>query len=228
MVGGYAGRYLDVDLAKESTTTFATDMRVAATLVGGLNYAIYLLWQRTRMGTEPLSPDNVLIFNTGPITGLVGTERGVVAFKSPLTGLIGHTEVGGHWCSQLKFAGYDGIVFTGKADRPVYLYVKDDEAEIRDATHVWGKTTSQTEQAIVREIGDPFVRVLCIGPAGENLCREACIIHTAWHAAARTGGGCVMGSKNLKAVAIRGTKGFPGMDDPERCFELMDGAIANA
>jgi len=228
MVGGYAGRYLEVDLTQGSATTVPTDMAVAKSLIGGLNYAVHLLWQRTRPGIDPLSPENLLVFATGPITGLPGTERGSVVYKSPLTGLIGHAEVGGHWCSELKFAGYDGIVVKGKAEEPAYLYIKDDAVEVRSAAHLWGKTTSQTEQAVVKDAGDPFARVLCIGPAGENLSREACVVHTSWHAAARTGSGCVMGSKKLKAVAIRGTKGFPRMEDPDKCFELIDGVIANA
>jgi aldehyde:ferredoxin oxidoreductase len=222
MVNGYAGKYLDVNLTDGSVKTLPVDMDLARRMVGGLTYGLYLLWKGTKPGMDPLSSENLLIFSTGPISGLVGTSRGTVVFKSPLTGLIGHAESGGHWSSELKFAGYDGIVLSGKAERPVYLYVKDDHVEIRDANNVWGKPTSQTDQDIIKELNDPFVQVVSIGPAGEHLCGEACIIHSGFHAFARTGGGCVMGSKNLKAVAIRGTKGYPSVADPEKCHELLD------
>lgn len=126
MVNGYAGKYLDVNLTDNSIRTFPVEMDLAKKFVGGLIYGLYLLWHRTDPSIEPKSPANLLIFGTGPISGLVGTSRGTVIFKSPLTGLIGHSECGGHWTSELKFAGYDGIMFSGKAEEPVYLYVKDD------------------------------------------------------------------------------------------------------
>jgi aldehyde:ferredoxin oxidoreductase len=221
MVNGYAGKYLNVNLTENAISTFPVDMDLAKKLVGGLIYGLHLLWHKTERGIDPKSPTNLLIFGTGPISGLVGTSRGTVVFKSPLTGLIGHSECGGHWTPELKFAGYDGIMFTGKAERPVYLYVNNDDVELRSAESLWGKTTSQTEHAIMKELNDPFVKVLSIGPAGEHLCGEACIVHTGFRAFARTGGGCVMGSKNLKAVAIRGTKGFPSVADQEKCMELL-------
>ncbi len=221
MVNGYAGKYLDVNLTANSVKTFRVDMDLAKKMVGGLTYGLYLLWKTTRPGIDATSPENLLIFSTGPISGLVGTSRGTVVFKSPLTELIGHSESGGHWSSELKFAGYDGILLSGKAEKPIYLYVGDDHVEIKDAKNLWGKPTSQTEQDIIEELNDPFAQVVSIGPAGEHLCGEACIIHTGFHAFARTGGGCVMGSKNLKAIAIRGTKGFPSVADPEKCHELL-------
>lgn len=228
MVNGYAGKYLDVNLTDGSVKSFPVDMDVAKKMAGGLTYGLYLLWNRTKPGTDPMSAENVLFFNTGPISGLVGTSRGTVIFKSPLTELMGHSECGGHWTSELKMAGYDGIVITGKAEEPSYLYVKDGNVEIKKAKNIWGMTTTQTDQAVAEELNDPFVRVLSIGPAGEHLCREACIIHTGWHAFARTGGGCVMGSKNLKAVALRGTNDFPAVADPEKCYDLMDKTVANS
>jgi len=227
MVKGYAGKYLDVNLTDNTIKTFPVDMDLAKEMVGGLTYGLYMLWKRTKPGLNPLSPENLLFFNTGPISGLVGTSRGTVVFKSPLTELMGHAESGGHWIPELKFAGYDGIIITGKAEEPAYLYVKDDQVDVKSAKQLWGMTTSQTEQALVEELKDPFVQVISIGPAGEHLCGEACIIHTGWHAFARTGGGCVMGSKNLKAIALRGTKGFPGVADPDKCYELLDKTITN-
>jgi len=228
MVNGYAGKYLDVNLTDDSVKTLPVDMDLAKKMVGGLTYGLYLLWKRTKPGMDPRSPENLLIFSTGPISGLVGTSRGTVVFKSPLTELMGHAESGGHWTPELKFAGYDGIVVSGKAEKPVYLYVKDDYVDVKDAKDIWGKPTSQTEQAVIKELNDPFLQVVSIGPAGEHLCGEACIIHTGFHAFARTGGGCVMGSKNLKAIAIRGSKGFPSFADPERCHELLSSTATYA
>jgi len=228
MANGYAGKYLDVNLTDSSVKTFPVDKEIAKKMVGGLTYGLYLLWNRTKPGTNPMNPENMLFFNTGPISGLAGTSRGTVIFKSPLTELMGHSECGGHWTSELKMAGYDGILLTGKAEEPSYLNIKDDQVEIRNAKKIWGMTTTQTDQAITEDLNDPFVRVLSIGPAGEHLCHEAAIIHTGWHAFARTGGGCVMGSKNLKAVALRGTQGFPSVADPEKCYELLDKTISHA
>lgn len=228
MGNGYAGKYLSVNLTDQSITAFPVDTSLAKKMVGGLIYGLYLLWKKTASGIDPKSPENLLIFNTGPISGLVGTSRGTVVFKSPLTGLLGHAECGGHWTSELKFAGYDGILFSGKAEKPVYLFVKDDQVELKTAKNIWGKPTSQTEQSIIKELDDPFVQVLSIGPAGENLCGEACIIHSGFHAFARTGGGCVMGSKNLKAVALRGTNGFPSVADQEQCYELLHNTVIYA
>lgn len=225
MTKGYAGMILDVNLTDDSVKTLPVDMELAKQMVGGLTYGLYLLWKRTRPGTDPLGPENILFFGTGPISGLVGTSRGTVVFKSPMTALMGHAESGGHWVPELKFAGYDGIIVSGKAEKPVYLSVKDDAVDIRDAENIWGKSTSVTEQEIAEELQDPFVQTCCIGPAGEHLARQACIIHEGWHAFARTGGGAVMGSKNLKAVAIRGTKGFPSVSDQDGCFRLLDGTV---
>ncbi len=221
VANGYAGKYLDINLTDNSIKTVPIDMDLAKKMVGGLTYSLYLLWHRTKPRINPLGPENPLIFSTGPISGLVGAARGTVVFKSPITELIGHSECGGHWIAELKFAGYDGIIFTAKAENPVYLYVKDDHVEIRNAKNLWGKTTSQTEQAIMEELNDPYVQVISIGPAGEHLCGEASIIHSSFHAFARAGGGCIMGSKNLKAIAIRGTKGFPSVADSEKCNELL-------
>ncbi len=226
MVNGYAGKYLDVNLTDNSIKTFPVDMDIAKKMVGGVTYGLYLLWNRTKPGINPISPENILFFNTGPISGL--SARGTVVFKSPLTELIGHSECGGNWTSELKFAGYDGIVFSGKAEKPVYLEVKDDHVDIKDASNLWGKPTSQTEQAIMKELNDPFVQVISIGPAGEHLCGEAAIIQSSFHAFARTGGGCVMGSKNLKAIALRGTKGFPSVAEPEKCYELFHNTVTYA
>jgi aldehyde:ferredoxin oxidoreductase len=176
MIGGYAGKYLEVDLTKGSTKAIPLDEEAAKTFIGGQGYANWLLWKMTKPGIDPLGPDNLLIVSTGPITGLAGgTDRGDVTFKSPLTGLWGNSQFGGFWCSELKYAGYDGVILRGIADEPVYVWVKNDEVEILDAEGIWGKGIAKTDQTIREEREDPFVKVLCIGPAGENLCGEASV-----------------------------------------------------
>ena len=160
------------------------------------------------MGIDPLSAENKLIFATGSLTGFAipGTGRNSVGAKSPLTGGFGEAEVGGHWGAELKHAGFDAIIIGGKAKKPVYLWIQDGVVEIKDANHLWGKVTGEAEAIIKKELGDQFVRVAQIGPGGENLVRYACIINDLRNAAGRTGMGAVMGSKNLKAIAVRGHK----------------------
>lgn len=223
MIGGYAGKYLEVNLTESSTRTIPLDEAAAKAFIGGQGYANWLLWKMTKPGVEPLGPDNLLIVSTGPITGLAGgTDRGDVTFKSPLTGLWGNSQFGGFWCSELKYAGYDGIILRGAAEKPVYVRVKDDEVEILDAGGIWGKGVAKTDQTIIEELGDPFVKVLCIGPTGENLCGEASVVQNSQHYAARTGGGAVMGSKKVKAIAVRGTKGMPDLADTDTCFKISE------
>jgi aldehyde:ferredoxin oxidoreductase len=142
-----------------------------------------------------------------------------VSAKSPLTGFLGDSNAGGFWASELKFAGYDNIVLFGRAQKPVYLWIEDDHVEMRDATHLWGNTTSETDRILKEQHGDPRLQVACIGPAGEKLVRFACIVNNLVRTAARTGMGAVMGSKNLKAIAVRGTKGVK-VKDPEKFLSL--------
>ena len=223
MLGGYAGKYLEVNFSNDSINKIPIDDWAARTFIGGQGYANWLLWKMTKPKIDPLCEENVLIISTGPITGLAGgTDRGDVTFKSPLTNLRGNTQFGGFWCSELKYAGYDGVILRGEAERPVYLNIKDDEFEIMDAQNVWGRGIANTEQMIKEELKDPFVKVLCIGPAGENLCGEASIVQNAQHFAARTGGGAVMGSKKVKAIAVRGTQGMPSLYDPDECFRISE------
>jgi aldehyde:ferredoxin oxidoreductase len=158
---------------------------------------------------DPLGPENVIIFATGPLTGTNAptATRYMVVTKGPLTGAITTSNSGGHFGPQLKYAGYDMVVLEGCADRPVYLFIHDDHIEIRDAAGIWGKTVSETEDGIREEVGLPDARVTCIGPAGENKVRFAAIMNDKHRAAGRSGVGAVMGSKNLKAIAVRGTGG---------------------
>jgi aldehyde:ferredoxin oxidoreductase len=158
--------------------------------------------------TDPLSPDNMIVFSVGPATGaaMSGASRHSVTTKSPLTNTIAGSEAGGYWGPELKFSGFDAIVIQGKASRPVYLWIHDGEVEIRPADNLWGKLTKESQNNIRKELGDEKIRVACIGPGGENLVRYANITNELAHFNGRNGMGAVMGSKNLKAIAVRGTK----------------------
>jgi len=180
------------------------------------------------MTIDPLGPENKLIFALGPVTGvpLPGSGRNCIGAKSPLTGGYAKSEVGGFWGAELKHAGYDAIIVDGKAEKPVYLWIQDGEASLRDASHLWGKNTKETQEAIRDELGDNLIRVASIGPGGENLVRFACIMNDLKDAAGRGGMGAVMGSKNLKAIAIRGHKRLK-VADPERLKELRQWFLDN-
>ena len=206
-MGGYVGKMLEVDLTKGEVVVVDLDWDVAMKFVGGRGYATKLLFDMLRPGIDPLSEGNVLIFMTGPLTGTRAPASGrfVVSSKSPLTNTIFDSHCGGSWGPELKRAGFDGIIIKGKSPRPVYLFVNDGRAEIRDASEMWGLDTDATVDAIKRDTGLDGVKVCCIGPAGENLVKFACIICEKHRAAGRGGLGAVMGSKNLKAVAVKGT-----------------------
>lgn len=221
MSKGYAGRLLEVDLTNGSIRRVGLSSDLIESYIGGRGFASKLLWDGMTKGTKPLAAGNLLMFLTGPITGIQMGGHVCVSFKQPETATIGHAMVGGHWGPELKFAGYDGVVFEGRSDSPVYLYVNDDDVEIRSAGHLWGLGTQQTDMRIREELGDPFVQILCCGPAGENLVSTTGIAYPGGHGASRGGGGAVMGSKMLKAVAVRGTKGM-NLERPAECLELVD------
>lgn len=224
MVGGYARKTLEVDLTKGHVTKTPLDLELARKFIGGRGLMNKLLWDMLEPGTRALSPENLLMIFTGPITSLLAGNQTVLRFKSPLTAtttgsnLMGHAVTGGQFAPELKFAGYDGIIISGKAEEPVYLFINDDDVEIRDARHLWGRTVIETEVKIKEET-DPFTRVLSIGPAGENLVRYASVEQEYFRAAARCGSGTVMGSKNLKAVAARGTQGIT-LENPKECLMI--------
>lgn len=181
-----------------------------------------------QQGIDPLGPDNKLIFASGPVTGvqLPGSGRNCIGAKSPLTGGIAKSEVGGFWGVELKRAGYDAIIIEGKAEKPVYLWIHDGEVEIRNGAPLLGKSTKETQQTVRAEIGDKLTRVAGIGPAGENLLRYSYIMDGLYDAAGRGGLGAVMGSKNLKAICVRGHKKVH-ISKPERVKELRDWMLAN-
>jgi aldehyde:ferredoxin oxidoreductase len=226
MVGGYTGKILDVNLTAGTVKKTPLNPGDAKLFLGARGIMTKLLWNRMKPRTTAFSPDNMIMFFTGPLTGLLSGNRTIVRFKSPLTAtttglnLMGHSSSGGNWAPELKYAGFDGIVVEGKAEEPVYIYVKDGEAEIKSAKHLWGRSVFETEVRLKEEI-DPFVRVLQIGPAGENLVRYASIHQEYFYTNARCGGGAVMGSKKLKAIAVRGTLDIP-VDDIATLIPLED------
>lgn len=212
--GGYHGKMLRVDLTTQAISNEEIDESFCRRYLGGTGFIAYYLLNEVNPGVDPLGPENKLIFALGPLTGLSlgGCARHAVGAKSPLTGGIAKSEVGEFWGAQLKRAGFDGIVIEGKAKRPVYLWIHNGEAEIRDAGHLWGMETKETQETIRSELGDKKVRVAMIGPGGENRVRFACLMHGLFDAAGRGGTGAVMGSKNLKAVAVRGDT-MPAVND---------------
>ncbi|MEW6522750.1 MAG: aldehyde ferredoxin oxidoreductase family protein [Bacillota bacterium] len=218
---GYAGRYLRVDLTTGHIKTVELDPVLARTYLGGNGFGTRLLWDEVGPEVDPLSPGNLLVLATGPLSGTTwpGSGRLEVIAKSPLSGAYGDSNSGGFFGPELKYAGFDMVVFQGRSPRPVYLYIEDGHAELRDASTLWGKGTYETEALIRQELGDPDIKTCTIGPAGENLVRFACINVSYMRSAGRAGMGAVMGSKLLKAVAVRGFGGVT-LADPGRFWEL--------
>jgi aldehyde:ferredoxin oxidoreductase len=226
IVPGYNGNILRVNLSDNKVVSEELDEKICRQYLGGAGFVAYYLWKELKPGTDALGPENKLIFALGPLSGqaIAGASRNCVGAKSPLTGGIGKSEVGGFWMADLKRAGYDAIIVEGKAAQPVYLWVHDGETEIRNAAHLWGKETNETEAAIRAELGDDHVQVAMIGPAGENLVRYACIMEGCHDAAGRGGLGAVMGSKNLKAIAVRGHN-LPPVANPDKIKEIRQALI---
>ena len=220
---GYMGAILDVDLTTGSHSVRELTQEMADRWLGGTGLGAHLLWQEGTYNADPLGPDNVMVWAPGPFAGTAVplSNRFGVCARSPLTGVWGEAECGGHWANDLKKAGFDALVLRGRADRPVYLWIHDGEVELRDAAHLWGKDTFETHDTIREEVGSAGRRgqeagVACIGPAGEQLVRFAAIMVDGkdGRAIGRSGLGAVMGAKNLKAVAVRGTGTFPIADEP--------------
>jgi aldehyde:ferredoxin oxidoreductase len=204
----YAGRILRVDLSTGKVETEPLKEELAKQYIGGIGLGIRLLMDNSKQGTDPFSPDNPLIFVTGPLSGTMGPTAGngyAVVSKSPATGGIAESKAHGFFGPELKRAGYDAVIFTGKSEKLVYAWIDDDSVHLLDAQHLKGKSPYETDVAIREELGDHYIRVSAIGEAGEKLARLASIINDEFRAIGRTGMGAVMGSKNLKAVAVRGT-----------------------
>jgi aldehyde:ferredoxin oxidoreductase len=218
---GYHDRILRVNLTTGHIAEEHPGETFYRQFLGGTGTIAYYLYKELPPGINPLGPENKLIFAAGPLAGtpFIGSGRSSVGAKSPLTGTIGHAEAGGFFGAEMRRAGYDAIIIEGKAERPVYLAIKDEQVEIRDASHLWGKLTADVETAIKEEMGDKLVRVAQIGVAGENLVKYACITNDLTHFYGRSGIGAVMGSKNLRAVAVRG-KRLPEVADRPALMEL--------
>lgn len=228
---GWIGTILRVDLSSGKMVTEPLSEELTRNYLGGRGINVRMLYDEVKPGTGGLDPENVLIFGTGPLSGTaVAAGRLNITAMSPLTNILGDSNAGSHFSPELKYAGYDHIVFTGRADKPVYLWIEDGEVELRDARHLWGLMTDLTERTIREELGDPGIQVTCIGPAGENLVRLAGIVVGEDGVCGRCGLGAVMGSKNLKAVAVRGTKGVK-VHDPEHLraylLDLMQAMMRN-
>ncbi len=228
---GYAGKILRVNLTTSEISTFDVTDEMAENYIGGAGFVSYFLYRELDKNVEPLGPDNKLFFCVGPFTGTLWPQgsRYVVAAKSPLSGAWGEAHSGGHWGPELKFAGYDGIIVEGKAARPVYIKIINDNVSIENAAHLWGKNVKETHEILKKDI-EKKVRVACIGQAGENLVRVACIMNDLDRAAARSGLGAVMGSKNLKAIAVRGTGAIDVADNDnylDIMFELREKMLAD-
>jgi len=220
---GYAGRILRIDLSTGKTKVSPLSVEYAKKYIGGIGLGMRLLIENSNPGVDPLSPENPLILTTGPFSGTMAPTGGnghAFVSKSPLTNGLGEAKSHGFFGSELKRAGYDAVIFENKAEKPVYAWIDDDSIQIMDAKHLWGKSPKETEDTIREDLGDYYIRVASIGLAGEKLARVACIMNDTTRAAGRTGMGAVMGSKNLKAIAVRGTKDVP-VAKPDEFLEFV-------
>jgi aldehyde:ferredoxin oxidoreductase len=208
MPKGYNGKILHVNLTERKCWIEEPEIDFYRMYFGGSALGTYYCLKEIPKGTDPLGPENVLVFSTSIVTGapVPFFSRVCVNAKSPITGGIGDSQGGGWFPAELKHAGFDAVVVKGKADRPVYIYIKNGEVEIRDADHLWGKDFGQMEDAIREELSEKTARVIGIGKGGENLVKYACIVNERRHSNGRTGMGAVMGSKNLKAIVAKGDK----------------------
>src|SRR6516162_5363359 len=215
----WAGKILRVDLSKGTCTSEPLNMAWVAQFLGQRGLATKYFVEEVDAKVDPLSPANKIIWATGPLTGTMASTGGrySVITKGALTGAIACSNSGGYWGAELKMAGWDMIILEGRSSTPVYLRIENEKAELIDASEIWGKTVWQTEELLKKKHQDPLIRVSSIGRAGETGCLYAAIINDLHRAAGRSGVGTVMGSKNLKAIAVRGTKGVGNIRD-EKAF----------
>jgi aldehyde:ferredoxin oxidoreductase len=204
---GWKGELLRVNLTDGTIRKEGLNTEDARNYLGGRGLGTKIMMDEVDPKVDPFSPENKLIFMTGPLTGTFASSAGryEVIAKAPLTGTIGASNSGGHFGPELKYAGYDGIIFEGESDKPVYLYINDDDVQLRSAEHLWGKTVFDTTDELLKETQED-ARVACIGPGGELKVLFATVMNDKHRAAGRSGLGAVMGSKKLKAVVVRGTK----------------------
>lgn len=227
-MNGYAGKILHVNLTDQTITIEQPSEAFYRTYIGGSLMGAYYILKGTQPGVEALSPENVLTLMISAPTGspISGNSRMCANARSPLTDGIGDAQCGGFFPAEMKFAGFDGIVVTGRAGSPVYLWLHDGQAELRDAGHLWGKTTTQVDAILKEELQDAKIEVAQCGPSGEKLSRLACIINMGNRANGRTGMGAVMGSKNLKAVVVRGSSKRIGLADGKKINEIARAGAA--
>ncbi len=215
---GYRGKILKIDLSSKDISEMPLDEKMTREFIGGAGLACRILYDLIDKETDALGPDNPLLFLTGPFSGTMvptGSKLSVCS-KSPYTGIWGYSTVGGHLGADIKFAGYDGIMVTGKSDTPVYILVEDSKVTIKDAAHIWGKDTEEVWDILKEETGHKNAGIARIGIAGENLVKYANIIVDNFRAAGRTGMGAIMGSKKLKALVIKGTDRKVPVKDAEK------------
>ena len=219
----WAGKILRVDLTAGTVKNEPLNMEWAQAYLGSRGLGTKYFVEEVDAKVDPLSPENKIIWATGPLTGTMASTGGryTVITKGPLTGTIACGNSGGYWGAELKFAGWDMVIFEGKSPKPVYLYINDDVAELRDAAHLWGKSVWETEETLKKTLQDPLTRISGIGKAGENLVLFAAVVNDLHRAAGRSGVGAVMGSKNLKAIAVRGTIGVGNIKDPKAFMKVV-------
>jgi aldehyde:ferredoxin oxidoreductase len=218
----WAGKILRVNLSAGTCKSEPLNMTWAKQYLGSRGLATKYICEEVDPKVDPLSVDNKIIWATGPLTGTMASTGGryTVVTKGPLTGAIACSNSGGYWGAELKMAGWDMVIFEGKSAKPVYLFIEDDHAELKDAAHLWGTSVWNTEEVIKKQHQDPLIRVSSIGLAGENQVLYAAVVNDLHRAAGRSGVGAVMGSKNLKAIAVRGTKGVGNIADPKGFMQV--------
>jgi aldehyde:ferredoxin oxidoreductase len=219
---GWMGCMLRINLSTGEIKKEVLAESMVREYIGGRGVSTRLLYEEAGPEVNARGSENRLIFSVGPLTGTpIGASRMTITTKSPQTGFINDGNMGGFFPAELKFAGYDGIIVQGRSSKPAYIFIDDDEVSIKSAEHLWGLTTSDTHRALLSEINDPSVKTVCIGPAGENLAINSLLMGDLYHASGRGAGGFVMGSKNLKAIAVHGTKEIK-IAEPEKFMEAYE------
>ena len=232
MLHGYGGHILRVDLTSRQIRREKTDPDYMLNVIGGRGLNSTRLYDELKRDIDPLAPQNMLLIGVGPLTGtlLSASAFMTISGKSPLTGILGDSAAGGFFGAELKLAGYDQVVMTGRSEKPCYLYIADDQVEIRDASHLWGQDIWQTTAVIRKDTNDNALQVAAIGPAGENLVKYATVACNNSRMCGRTGMGCLFGSKHVKAVAVRGRGRLTVADPPaylDLCRELDQKIMAH-
>ncbi len=226
---GYTGKTLRINLSRGKITVHRLEKELMVNFLGGRGFNSKRLFDEIKPGLDPLSPENKLIFATGPLVGTMfpTASRFNVSAKSPLTGILGDSNAGGHFASEMKFAGYDQIILEGRSKKPIYIFIDDDSVEFRVADHLWGRNVYETDREIKKDLGDQNVQIAVIGPASENGVKFGGIFANLMRAAGRTGMGTVMASKKVKALAVRGSKSVEVADPGkfEKLVEEIEGEI---